>query len=90
MGRTNARTVSEHLIAHGLPADTPAAAIVNGTRPDQKTIVTTLDRLPEHVDTLALAAPTLLVIGRVVSLAHVLSWYSPDAAEEKSNPETVS
>ena len=85
MGRTNARTVSEQLIAHGLPADTPAAAIVNGTRPDQKTIVTTLDRLADHVDTLALAAPTLLVIGRVVSLAHALSWYSLESTEEKSN-----
>lgn len=78
MGRTNARMVSEQLIAHGLPADTPAAAIVNGTRHDQRTIVTTLDRLPDHVETLALAAPTLLVIGRVVSLAKVLSWFELD------------
>lgn len=90
MGRTNARMVSQQLIAHGLPADTPAAAIVNGTRPDQKTIVTTLDQLPDQVDTLALAAPTLLVIGRVVSLADVLSWYSPDATEEKPSSKTVS
>ncbi len=88
MGRINARMVSERLIAHGLPADTPAAAIVNGTRPNQKTIVTTLDRLPDHVDTLAMAAPTLLVIGRVVALAEVLSWYSPAAAETKPDSET--
>lgn len=89
MGRTNARMVSEQLIAHGLPADTPAAAIVNGTRHDQKTMVTTLDRLAERVDTLGKAAPTLLVIGRVVSLANVLSWFGKDGtADDQTRSNT--
>jgi hypothetical protein len=30
---------------------------------------------------LNVAAPTLLVIGRVVSLAEVLAWYAPDSAD---------
>jgi uroporphyrin-III C-methyltransferase/precorrin-2 dehydrogenase/sirohydrochlorin ferrochelatase/uroporphyrin-III C-methyltransferase len=89
MGRTNARMVSAQLIAHGLPADTPAAAIVNGTRHDQQTIVTTLDRLPDHVDTLARVAPTLLVIGRVVSLAETLSWFERNATRDQPNSKTV-
>jgi len=90
MGRTNARMVSEQLIAHGLPPDTPAAAIVNGTRHDQQTIVTTLDSLPDRVDTLGKAAPTLLVIGKVVSLADVLSWFQTAEPEEESGSQTVS
>jgi uroporphyrin-III C-methyltransferase/precorrin-2 dehydrogenase/sirohydrochlorin ferrochelatase/uroporphyrin-III C-methyltransferase len=80
MGRTNVRTLSEQLIAHGLAAETPAAAIVNGTRPDQQTITTTLGSLPDRVENLGKAAPTLLVIGQVVSLAELLSWY------ERENP----
>lgn len=90
MGRTNARMVSERLIAHGLPADTPAAAIVNGTRHDQQTIVTTLERLPDRVDTLGKAAPTLLVIGKVVLLADMLSWFETTAPEKESGSQTVS
>jgi siroheme synthase len=86
MGRTNVRRLADQLIAHGLSAGTPAAAILNGTRPDQKTVVTTLRLLADRVEALGLAVPTLLVIGRVVSLAEVLAWYAPDSAG--GDPET--
>jgi uroporphyrin-III C-methyltransferase/precorrin-2 dehydrogenase/sirohydrochlorin ferrochelatase/uroporphyrin-III C-methyltransferase len=77
MGRTTAGRISERLIAHGLDAATPAAAILNGTRPDQRTIITTLALLPERLAAVDASVPTLLVIGRVVALADVLSWYTP-------------
>jgi siroheme synthase len=77
MGRTNVRRIAEQLIAHGLSPETPAAAIINGTRPDQQSLFTTLDALPDVIETMNRAAPTLLVIGRVVSLADVLSWFRP-------------
>lgn len=82
MGRLNVRRIAAQLIAHGLPADTPAAAIVNGTRPGQQRIVTTLSDLPEPVERLDLAAPTLIIIGRVVALSQVLDWYAPAGAAE--------
>ena len=69
MGRTNVARIAERLIAHGLSADTPAAAIINGTRPEQETLLTTLALLPQRIAALGQAAPTLLVIGRVVALA---------------------
>ena len=84
MGRTNVRELSDQLIAHGLSAETPAAAILNGTRPDQRTLVTTLALLADRLEALALAVPTLLVVGHVVSLADVLAWYEPHAAEDRA------
>jgi uroporphyrin-III C-methyltransferase/precorrin-2 dehydrogenase/sirohydrochlorin ferrochelatase/uroporphyrin-III C-methyltransferase len=84
MGRTNVRRLADQLIAHGLSAETPAAAILNGTRPDQRTLVTTLRLLANQLEALGLAVPTLLVIGRVVSLAEVLAWYVPDSADDDS------
>jgi uroporphyrin-III C-methyltransferase len=78
MGRTNVRRIAEQLIAHGLSPETPAAAIINGTRLDQQSLFTTLDGLPEVIETMNRAAPTLLVIGRVVSLAEVLAWFRPE------------
>lgn len=80
MGRIHVRRIAAELIGHGLPADTPAAAIVNGTRPDQTTILTTLVDLPDRIEGLDMAAPTLLVVGRVVSLANVLAWFDAAAA----------
>lgn len=79
MGRIHVRRIAAELIAHGLPAGTPAAAIVNGTRPEQVTIRSDLAGLPDSIDGLDMAAPTLIVIGQVVALAETLAWFQPDA-----------
>lgn len=88
MGRTNAEQIAQQLIAHGLPGDTPAAAIVNGTRPEQETLLSTLSRLPERIAALGQAAPTLLVIGRVVALADALAWVRPAGAFQTDSRST--
>jgi uroporphyrin-III C-methyltransferase/precorrin-2 dehydrogenase/sirohydrochlorin ferrochelatase/uroporphyrin-III C-methyltransferase len=80
MGRTNVRRIAKRLIAHGLSPQTPAAAIVQGTRPEQRTLLATLAALPERIEQMNRAAPTLLVIGRVVALAEILAWFRPEDA----------
>jgi len=67
MGIATAPLISAKLMEAGLSADTPAAAIERGTRKDQKVHITTLRELP----TVAAGCqpPTLLVVGRVVSLS---------------------
>jgi len=82
MGRITVRRLCEQLIAHGLDADTPAAAVINGTRPDQESVTTTLADLPDAIENLARAAPTLLVIGRVVALSEALAWFVPKRSED--------
>jgi len=77
MGRTNIRRIADALIEHGLDEKTPAAAIVNGTLPDQQTITTTLSHLPDIIDHIDLAAPTMIIIGKVVSLASRLVQCQP-------------
>lgn len=72
MGRINVRRIADQLMAHGLSPQTPAAAIINGTRPDQISLLTDLAGLADRVETLDRAAPTLLIIGRVVALADTL------------------
>ena len=84
MGRINVGLIAERLVAHGLAAETPAAAIIDGTRPEQETIVSTLGALPARIEALGRAAPTLLVIGRVVALAETLAWHRPGEQEDGS------
>lgn len=84
MGRTSARRISEQLIAHGLEPSTPAAAVIDGTRSSQHTISTSLARLPDQLDLLGSAAPTLIIIGRVVTLAEALNWFEPAIAGDPS------
>ncbi|WP_434610593.1 uroporphyrinogen-III C-methyltransferase [Pseudomonas sp. R1-7] len=68
MGLSNLRTIAERLMAAGLAADTPAALISNGTRPDQQVLRGTLGELPEMAQACADGLPTLTVIGKVVGL----------------------
>ncbi|QXI50746.1 uroporphyrinogen-III C-methyltransferase [Pseudomonas alvandae] len=68
MGLSNLRTIAERLIAAGLSADTPAALISNGTRPDQQVLRGTLGELPHMAQACADGLPTLTVIGKVVGL----------------------
>ena len=82
MGVTNVQQITERLIGAGMPATTPAAAINQGTRPDQNVLTTTLADLPEHVADAGLKGPTLLVIGRVVDLSERLAWFDDALARE--------
>ncbi len=77
MGLINIDKISEELIKAGLAADTPAAAIERGTTADQRTILTNLGELPSCIRRAELVAPSLLIIGQVVQLAHTIGWHIP-------------
>ncbi len=77
MGLTNVKLISRKLIEAGLPGYMPAAAIENGTTPEQRTVLTTLADLPDCVADMRFKAPTLLVIGEVAALTNKLSWHLP-------------
>lgn len=72
MGLTYFNTIAQHLIAAGLPGDTPAAAIQDGTRPTQQRVIGTLSTLGGQIEKAGLLPPSLLIVGRVVSLADQL------------------
>ncbi len=72
MGLANLGQISARLIASGLPANTPAAAIASGTTPDQKICLSDLANLPADVHADGLVAPVLTVIGQVVKMAELL------------------
>ncbi|MCG6575686.1 uroporphyrinogen-III C-methyltransferase [Pseudomonas sp. AF32] len=68
MGLSNLGTIATRLMAAGLAADTPAALICNGTRPDQQVLRGTLAQLPDMALEGCDGLPTLTVIGQVVGL----------------------
>jgi uroporphyrin-III C-methyltransferase len=74
MGLTGLPHLCEQFIAHGLPADWPAAIIQQGTTPQQRTVVGTLGTLPQLAKEAGLKAPTLILVGQVVTLRHKLGW----------------
>ncbi|CAA7613401.1 uroporphyrinogen-III C-methyltransferase [Magnetospirillum sp. UT-4] len=75
MGLTNLSHIAAELMGAGLPADMPAAAVENGTTPRQRRVLGTLATLPELAAAVELKAPTLIIVGKVVSLAGQLDWF---------------
>jgi uroporphyrin-III C-methyltransferase/precorrin-2 dehydrogenase/sirohydrochlorin ferrochelatase/uroporphyrin-III C-methyltransferase len=71
MGLANLPEICARLIAAGLPATTPAAAIASGTMPEQKVCAAPLGELAERVRAAALEAPVLFIVGRVVE---AMAW----------------
>ena len=69
MGVSEAGNVARNLMAGGLAAATPAAIIENATRPDERTVRTTLGRLGAAVAAYVIVGPAVLVIGEVAGLA---------------------
>ncbi|HEY9163580.1 MAG TPA: uroporphyrinogen-III C-methyltransferase [Magnetovibrio sp.] len=76
MGLINIEKISSELMKAGLPGDTPAAGVERGTTPEQRTILTTLEKLPDCIARANLKAPSLLIIGKVVDLANTIGWHS--------------
>ena len=69
MGVATRAAVADRLLAAGMDPATPVLAVRWGTRPDQRSARTTLDRLGDT----AVEAPAVLVIGAVAALD--LRWF---------------
>ena len=75
MGMQNLPKITAKLIEHGRPADTPVAIIKDGTRPEQKTATGTLNDIVAKVKEKGIAAPAIIVVGKVVRLQERIRWF---------------
>ena len=89
MGVAHLGALRERLLAAGRAADTPVAAIENGTRSDQRVVVSTVDQLADLAHAHALRSPSLLIIGEVASLAQTLAWFGDAPVIAQGLPATL-
>lgn len=69
MGLSTFPSLVLKLIHHGLPPDTPAAAVERGTTPQQRIVLAELKDLADKIASEQLVSPTLIFIGKVVALS---------------------
>lgn len=74
MSLSVADEICSGLTAAGMPDETPAAIIENGSRENQRRIAATLGSLPGAARDNGVSSPALLVVGAVCELADVLDW----------------
>ena len=75
MGMKNLPDISHKLIASGMPGETPAALVRWGTTHQHRSLVSTLEKLPEEAVKQGFASPSIIVVGSVVSLHDQLNWF---------------
>lgn len=66
--------ILQGLLDAGMPPDTPAALLENGTLSSQRTCQSTLAHLAQDAQQAGIAPPALLVVGEVCSLAGRFNW----------------
>ncbi|MCK5871819.1 MAG: uroporphyrinogen-III C-methyltransferase [Methylococcales bacterium] len=77
MGLIGLEQICIAFMKHGCDKSHPIALIQQGTTASQKVIVGTLESLPELVKTETIKPPTLIIIGKVVTLHSTLAWFKP-------------
>lgn len=75
MGVENIERISSQLIANGRSADCPAAVIRWGTRPEQRTLITTVGQAAADVKATGMKPPAIFLVGEVVKLREQLQWF---------------
>jgi uroporphyrin-III C-methyltransferase len=68
MAMRNVEEIVEGLNRGGLAPQTPAAVIVAATTPEQRIVISRLDRLTDDVRQLGFALPGLIVVGDIVTV----------------------
>jgi uroporphyrin-III C-methyltransferase/precorrin-2 dehydrogenase/sirohydrochlorin ferrochelatase len=77
MGLHGLNILCAELIKHGMPETTPIAIVQQGTTLNQRVITGTLATLPGIAEREKPQAPTLIIVGGVVTLHDKLTWFHP-------------
>ncbi len=77
MGLAGLDKICQSLITHGCKKSHPIAIIQQGTTSNQRILIGTLESLPLQVVKERIKAPTLIIVGSVVTLHKQLHWFNP-------------
>ncbi|MFV1982362.1 MAG: siroheme synthase CysG, partial [Thiohalomonadales bacterium] len=78
MGLHGVAELCKQLKIHGMDEKTPAALVEKGTTQHQKVHIGDLSTLADIVTKNKVQAPTLIIVGEVVSLHKKLAWFHPN------------
>ena len=84
MGVSGLARVSEQLRAFGRDPATPVAIIENGTRPEQRVLLGTLENVVGLAKAERVQSPALLIVGEVTALARDLHWFGQRPVEGRT------
>lgn len=79
MGLSKLAFICNQLQIANMPCSTPIAIIEKGCSAEQRVFISELGQINAHIDGLNVTSPSLIVVGKVVSLAAELDWFTTQA-----------
>ena len=70
MAVENAPAIATALVEGGRPEDTPVAVVMEGTMPEERTVLSTLGTLAADLVAENVKPPAIIVVGEVVAVAN--------------------
>jgi uroporphyrin-III C-methyltransferase/precorrin-2 dehydrogenase/sirohydrochlorin ferrochelatase len=86
MGLAHLAELTRAFIEKGAAPSLPVALIDNGTRPNQRVLIGTLDTIAEKAAKAGVKGPAIFIIGSVVRLREKLDWYAPEEQARDAKP----
>jgi len=74
MGLSRLSTICKELTTGGIDKKTPVAVIQNGTTSKQKMVIGTISNIVQKVKQSKIEPPSIIIIGKVVSLSKTIGW----------------
>ena len=75
MGVKNLPHITKNLMDNGMSPETPVGLVRWGTTTRQQSVFGTLENIVERVRAAGLKAPSIIVVGHVVTLRNTLKWF---------------
>jgi len=83
MGLVGLPIICKKLIEHGVSSEMPIALVQQGTTQNQKVYTGTLGTMEQSIKDKSIQAPTLIIVGSVVSLQPKLAWFEPKPNDDQ-------
>ena len=87
MGLSRLPEIAASLLFHGRPAETPVAAIAQGSLPGERVVTATLGTIAGEAARAGLRAPATIVVGEVVRVRERLRAAFASALDDLAQPE---
>ena len=76
MGVSNMKLIMDGLMQHGMREDMPCGVIEQGTRPQQRKVIATVNTIVEECKKAEIKSPAIIIVGEVCSLSNRFDWFS--------------
>lgn len=68
--------IASGLMKSGMPASMPCVIIENGTRANQRKVLTTIENIGDEIINHAIISPAVIIVGKVCTMSNSFDWFS--------------